>query len=90
MFWRQILSKILFIAHREEILNQSKNTFNQLIPDKTYGLYKANKKNLDNEYIFASIQTLGKKSELEKFKKNNFDYIIIDEFHHVELKVIKI
>ena len=82
-------SKILFIAHREEILNQSKNTFNQLIPDKTYGLYKANKKNLDNEYIFASIQTLGKKSELEKFKKNNFDYIIIDEFHHVGAKSYK-
>ena len=60
--------KILFIAHREEILNQSKNTFNQLIPDKTYGLYKGNKKNLDNEYI-ASIQTLGKKSELENLKK---------------------
>ena len=81
--------KILFIAHREEILNQSKNTFNQLIPDKTYGLYKGNKKNLDNEYIFASIQTLGKKSELEKFKKDNFDYIIIDEFHHVGAKSYK-
>ena len=81
--------KILFIAHREEILNQSKKTFEQLIPGKKYGIYKGTNKNLDNDYIFASIQTIGKKKELEKFKPSNFDYIIIDEFHHVGAKSYK-
>ena len=81
--------KILFIAHREEILNQSKKTFEQLIPGKKYGIYKGTNKNLENDYIFASIQTIGKKKELEKFKPSNFDYIIIDEFHHVGAKSYK-
>ena len=82
-------NKILFVAHREEILNQSKATFEKLIPNKKYGIYKGGKKNADDEYIFASIQTIGKSSELEKFRKDNFDYIIIDEFHHVGAKSYK-
>jgi len=82
-------NKILFVAHREEILNQSKNSFKNFIPNKKYGFYKGKNKDLNNEYIFASIQTLGKKSQLEKFKKNEFDYIIIDEFHHVGAKSYK-
>ena len=75
--------KILFVAHREEILIQSKNAFKNFIPNKKYGFYKAQNKDTENEYIFASIQTIGKKKELEKFKKDNFDYIVVDEFHHV-------
>ena len=81
--------KILFIAHREEILNQSKNAFKSFIPNKKYGFYKGKNKEKDNDYIFASIQTLGKKSELQKFNKNEFEYIIIDEFHHVGAKSYK-
>ena len=81
--------KILFVAHREEILIQSERAFKQFIPNKKYGIYKGSKKNMDNEYIFASIQTIGKKSELEKFKKENFDYIIVDEFHHVGARSYK-
>ncbi len=81
--------KILFVAHREEILIQSEKAFRQFIQNKKYGIYKASKKNIDNEYIFASIQTIGKKSELEKFKKGNFDYIIVDEFHHVGARSYK-
>jgi superfamily II DNA or RNA helicase len=82
-------NKVLFVAHREEILTQSKSTFEKFIPNKKYGIYKAGKKNINDDYIFASIQTIGKSSELEKFKKNNFDYIIIDEFHHVGARSYK-
>ncbi len=81
--------KILFVAHREEILIQSERAFKQFIPKKKYGIYKGSNKNMDNEYIFASIQTIGKKSELEKFNKENFDYIIVDEFHHVGARSYK-
>jgi len=81
--------KILFVAHREEILIQSKNAFKNFIPNKKYGFYKGKNKDTKNEYIFASIQTIGKKSQLEKFRKDEFDYIIVDEFHHVGAKSYK-
>ena len=81
--------KILFVAHREEILIQSMNAFKYFMPNKKYGIYKGKNKDTDNEYIFASIQTLGKESELKKFSKENFDYIIVDEFHHVGAKSYK-
>tara|TARA_B100000780_G_C21111237_1_gene449069 strand:- start:68 stop:2389 length:2322 start_codon:yes stop_codon:yes gene_type:complete len=81
--------KILFVAHREEILIQSKNAFKNFIPNKKYGFYKGKNKDTENEYIFASIQTLGKKSQLENFERDNFDYIIVDEFHHVGAKSYK-
>lgn len=82
-------NKILFVAHREEILIQSKNAFKNFIPNKKYGFYKGKNKDIKNEYIFASIQTIGKKSQLEKFRKDEFDYIIVDEFHHVGAKSYK-
>jgi superfamily II DNA or RNA helicase len=81
--------KILFVAHREEILIQSKNAFKYFMPNKKYGFYKGKNKDTKNDYIFASIQTIGKKSQLEKFKKDEFEYIIVDEFHHVGAKSYK-
>lgn len=81
--------KILFIAHREEILKQSEEAFKQFIPDKKYGVYNSKSKNIYNDFIFASIQTIGKNKELTKFKKDNFDYIVVDEFHHVGAKSYK-
>ena len=77
--------KILFIAHREEILDQAYKSFKKLMPEKSFGIFKASTLQNDAEVIFASVQTLGKESYLNEsyFKPNNFDYIIIDEFHHV-------
>ena len=81
--------KFLFVAHREEILNQSEKAFKQFLPDKKYGFYNSKNKNIHNDFIFASIQTIGKNSELTKFNRDNFDYIVIDEFHHVGAKSYK-
>jgi len=78
--------KILFVAHREEILKQSAETFKKFIPDRTYGFYQSSVKDLQADYLFASIMTIGKKSELEKFDKKEFDYIVVDEFHHAGAK----
>ena len=82
-------NKLLFVAHREEILKQSLNSFRMLMPSKKYGFYQGNIKDQNSEFLFASIQTLGKKSQLEKFDKNHFDYIVVDEFHHVGAKSYK-
>jgi superfamily II DNA or RNA helicase len=80
---------MLFIAHREEILDQSCETFKKFIKDRTFGFYQGNKKEIEKNYLFGSIQTIGKKNELEKFKKDEFEYIVIDEFHHAGAKSYK-
>ncbi|MCL1089386.1 DEAD/DEAH box helicase family protein [Shewanella profunda] len=74
--------KILFVAHREEILLQAERTFLTLIPNTSTGHYNGQSKQLDAKMIFASIQTLGRTSHLRKFAPDYFDYIIVDEFHH--------
>ena len=84
-FDSQKFKKILFVAHREEILNQACNSFGNVMPNKSLGFFKASNINIDADVIFASVQTLGKENYLNEayFKTDDFDYIIIDEFHHV-------
>lgn len=81
-------NKILFVAHREEILKQAMNTFKTIHGDKTLGLFNADSKSTDNDITFASIQTLGKNEYLNDkyFSKDHFDYIVVDEFHHAGAK----
>ncbi|NLX77056.1 MAG: DEAD/DEAH box helicase family protein [Clostridiaceae bacterium] len=77
--------KILFVAHREEILNQACQVFSKVMPDKTFGMFKSSVTEKDADVIFASVQTLGKPKYLNDnwFKPDHFQYVIIDEFHHV-------
>jgi superfamily II DNA or RNA helicase len=72
--------KVLFIAHRKTILSKAKETFETIIKDKKMGIYDGNIG--EEDYFFAMIQTMSKKEHLEKFPKDYFDYIIIDEVHH--------
>jgi superfamily II DNA or RNA helicase/HKD family nuclease len=76
--------RILFIAHREEILNQAEQTFKRVKPDATTGFFSGNRKDTDADIIFSTVQTLGRKEYLSDsyFAKDAFDYIVIDEFHH--------
>ncbi|QNU66020.1 DEAD/DEAH box helicase family protein [Ruminiclostridium herbifermentans] len=84
-FDSQKFNRILFVAHREEILIQACKSFENVMPDKSLGFFKASNINKDADVIFASVQTLGKDNYLNEtyFKPDDFDYIIIDEFHHV-------
>lgn len=72
--------RVLFIAHRKTILSKAKETFETIIKDKKMSIY--GEQTGEEEYIFAMIQTMSKKEHLEKFSKEYFDYIIIDEVHH--------
>ena len=76
--------KILFVAHRQEIIKQASETFKNVCPDKTQGFFYNKYKDTDNDIIFALVQTLGKDSYLNDdfFNRQYFDYVIIDEFHH--------
>ena len=81
-FFAQKFKRILFIAHREEILYQAKRSFGQIMPDRSGGIYNGKRKDAEAETIFASVSTLSMKQHLEVFQPDTFDLIIIDEFHH--------
>ena len=76
--------RVLFIAHREEILKQAQQSFKNVYPNKKTGLFYGQCKDFDAQVIFATIQTIGKDEYLnsEVFPKDHFDYIVVDEFHH--------
>lgn len=74
--------KILFVAHREEILGQAAATFLRIRPNARVGNYTNQQRDINAEVLCASIQTLGKESHLERFAPTHFDYIVVDEFHH--------
>ena len=74
--------KLLFVVHRLTIAKNSLKTFQNVFGnDRTMGLYSGEKRDLDCDFVFSTIQTISKLSHLEKFSKNHFDYIIIDETH---------
>ncbi|WP_291581609.1 DEAD/DEAH box helicase family protein [Clostridium sp. UBA6640] len=81
-------SKVLFVAHREEILKQAKESFACVRPNTSMGFFTGEEKSKDVNILFATVQTLGRKEYLseEYFKRDYFDYIIIDEFHHAVSK----
>lgn len=76
--------RVLFVAHRKEIIKQAAQSFKNVRPDKSIGFFYGEQKQTDEELIFALIETLGNKKYLNEayFKPNAFDYIVIDEFHH--------
>jgi len=74
--------RLLYIVHRESILKDAKETFVKIFgAERTYGFYTGNENSLEADYIFATSNMLGK--HLDSFKKDEFDYIIYDEVHHV-------
>lgn len=76
--------RILFVAHREEILYQAVEAFKNVRKSDDYGLFYGRQKDKDKSMIFASVMTLVKDEYLNEayFPKDYFEYIIIDEFHH--------
>lgn len=81
-FFAQSFTRVLFIAHREEILYQARDSFQKIMPDKRYGIYNGKQKEAEADMVFASIYTLSLSKHIERFKRDEFDLIIIDEFHH--------
>lgn len=73
--------RLLFLAHREQILKQACKTFAKIIPDSQYGILSANHKDFHKPYLFSTINMLSKEENLTQFAPTHFDYIIIDETH---------
>jgi superfamily II DNA or RNA helicase len=76
-------AKLLFLAHRKEILTQSLSTFQGVLKDNNFGeLWVDGMVPNNKEYVFASIQTVNNQLKELALSPEYFDFIIIDESHH--------
>ncbi len=75
-------SRLLFVAHREEILTQSRATFQHALRDPSFGeMWVGGHRPNKFEFVFASIQSLNA-AGLAHLDPTHFDIVIVDEFHH--------
>ncbi len=74
--------KVLYVAHRDMILDKSEKSFKNILSNIQTGFLNGNKKDINADYLFASVFTLAKEETLKSFRKDEFDYIIVDEVHH--------
>jgi len=72
-------NRTLFIAHREELIMQAFDQLEQYYPLQV-GIIKAGRFDNMSKIVIASAQTLHRRLHL--LRKNDFDYIIVDECHH--------
>lgn len=88
-FFAKQFSKVLFIVHRKEILHQAERSYKKVYRNLRTGFYYGNRKENDCDALFASIQTLSKIKNLTSFSPDEFDLIIVDEFHHAAAKTYR-
>ncbi|WP_407728564.1 DUF3427 domain-containing protein (plasmid) [Priestia megaterium] len=80
--------RMLFIVHREQILNKAKSDFKKVLggQDEDFGILAGTNKQIDAKYLFATIQSVSKGGTLHQFDPEAFDYILIDEVHKAGAK----
>lgn len=77
----------MFVAHREEILKQALNTYRHILKDQNFGALWGGKNEPNNyNHVFASIQTISNRLPNLKLAPDFYDYIVIDEVHHIPAK----
>ena len=82
--------KLLFVAHRKEILEQSIKTFRMVLRDANFGdLFVGDTSPQSFEHLFVSVQTFNAKSLEKHLTPDFYDYIIIDEVHHAPAETYK-
>ena len=76
--------RLLFIAHRENILLKARETFRSVLGKPGFGEILGAGQDIRNDpdAVFAMIQTLGREENLARFAPDHFDYLVVDEFHH--------
>lgn len=76
-------ARLLFVAHREEILEQSLTTFRAVLKDFNFGeLLVGGRKPNSLDHLFISIQSFNSQKLHENTAEDFYDFIIVDEFHH--------
>ena len=72
--------RVLFVAHRDEILKQARDVYRQIRPGGQLSLFTGEERDTAGDVVFASVQSLHR--NLGRFDPDEFDYIVVDEFHH--------
>lgn len=81
-FFARDFKRVLFVAHREEILRQAEMTFKAMMPDRSVARYDGHQRYREGQLVFASVFTLAARRHRERFSPSAFDLIVVDEFHH--------
>ncbi|XKH55047.1 DUF3427 domain-containing protein [Citricoccus nitrophenolicus] len=76
--------RLLFVAHRKEILEQAMRTYRNILGDGSFGeLFVDGQRPARWNHVFASVQSLASMG-LDSIGRDRFDVVVIDEFHHAE------
>lgn len=75
--------RMLFIVHREQILDRAIEEFQRVLgaPPSEFGKFVGSIRQLDRKYVFATIQSLTTGSNLTEIPPAHFDYVLVDEVH---------
>lgn len=77
-------ARVLFLAHREQILNKAQQEFQRVLDHESpgsFGKFVSSQRDVEAKYLFSTIQTLSRANNRKSFAPDHFDYIIIDEVH---------
>ena len=75
--------RVLFLVHRNQIAKQAKTSFERVFGSRIKtGLVSGIKHDYEADFVFATVQTLSKQENLERFPRDYFDACIYDEAHH--------
>lgn len=76
-------SRLLFVAHRKEILQQARACYRSILRDQNFGeLLVDGEMPVEWNHVFASVQNLANRQLWERFGTEHFHVIVIDEAHH--------
>jgi len=78
--------RLLFLAHRRELLRQASSSYRRLLrsidPGARVGWFNDEASDLSADLVFASVAKLARREHLEKLREQRFDYVVVDEVHH--------
>ncbi len=78
--------RLLFVAHREEILKQARSAFRQVLRDGSFGdLVAGGAQTTQTDYLFCTVQSWNSRNpnrDLSQLSADHFDYVVLDEAHH--------
>lgn len=75
--------KVLFVAHREQILDRAITEFRQVLDNgqNEYGKVVGSSREFERKFVFSTVQTLSQADVLSQIDPDSFDYVLIDEVH---------
>lgn len=77
--------RVLFLAHRAELLAQAAETFRRQLPETRFGWFIGERSELEGDVVLASVQKLSRPEHLARLEKAApFDYAVVDEVHHAD------